>query len=111
GTVTRFDATTGAVDPGFTQITGLGFPAGLLAAPDGNGILVGELSNVDGDGSILRYGFDGTFIEVFAPAVDLNVGGFTEATALVLVNVPEPATWGMMAGVLASIALVSRRRR
>ncbi len=108
GTVSKFSALDGSVDGDFVTITGLGFPAGLLAAPDGNGILVGELSNVDGQGSILRYDFNGTFIEQFAPAV--ASGGFSEATALVLVNVPEPATCGMMAVALVSIACIARRR-
>jgi DNA-binding beta-propeller fold protein YncE len=107
GTVSKFDAITGVADPNFNMITGLGFPAGLLAAPDGNGILIGELSNMDGQGSILRYDFDGTLIGQFAPAVAVN--GFAEATGLLLVNVPEPTTCVLLAiAVVLTVGLARR---
>lgn len=107
GTVSRFDATTGALDPTFS-ISGLGFPAGLMLAPDGNGLLVGVLSDMGGEGAILRYDFSGNFVEEFAPAV--MTGGFSEATAMLLVNVPEPATCGFVAMALLPLGYIVRRR-
>lgn len=106
GTVHKFDATTGAVDPDFTTISGLQFPAGLMLAPDGNGILVGDLGQAIGEGIILRYDFDGTLIGPFATTAS---GGFSEATAMILVNVPEPAALCMIAVLVLSMAVVFRR--
>ncbi len=41
--VRAFNAITGAPDPAFTPITGLGFPESISIAPDGNSLLVGIL--------------------------------------------------------------------
>jgi hypothetical protein len=109
GTVSRFDVTTGAIDPGFS-IDGLMFPASLMLAPDGNGILIGVLGMADGEGSILRYGFDGALIEEFAAATLAPNAGFGEATGMVLVPVPEPATLGMMGAAIVSLVCFARRR-
>ena len=109
GRVDKYDATTGALDGGFTPITGLAFPASILAAPDGNGILVGTLGFADGTGSILRYGFDGTPLGVFAAAQLDPMNGFTEPTAMTYV-VPEPTAFALFAFGCA-FPLLRRRRR
>ena len=83
--IQRFDANTGAHDPTFS-VTGLEFPQGLLAAPDGNGFLVGILGVSNGAGHIARYDFDGNLLGTFAAHGN---GGFTEATAFI--EVPDPA--------------------
>jgi sugar lactone lactonase YvrE len=83
--IQRFDANTGAHDPTFS-VTGLEFPQGLLAAPDGNGMLVGILGVSNGAGHIARYDFDGNLLGTFAAHGN---GGFTEATAFI--KVPDPA--------------------
>ncbi len=90
GAVMKYDATTGQPDPGFTPITNLVFPASISLAPDGNGILIGVLG-LGGDGSIERYGFDGTHLGRFAAAgPDLNLG-FQEATGMLVVESPSGA--------------------
>ena len=43
GTLEKFNATTGLVDPTFTPATGLGFPQGVTLSPAGNNLLVGVL--------------------------------------------------------------------
>jgi hypothetical protein len=83
--IQRFDAHTGAHDPTFS-VAGLEFPQGLLAAPDGNGLLVGILGVSNGAGHIARYDFDGALLGTFAAHGN---GGFTEATAFI--EVPDPA--------------------
>lgn len=82
--IQRFDANTGAHDPTFS-VTDLTFPQGLLAAPDGNGLLVGILGVANGAGHIARYDFDGALLGTFAATGN---GGFTEATAFIAV--PDP---------------------
>jgi sugar lactone lactonase YvrE len=79
--IQRFDANTGAHDPTFS-VTDLAFPQGLLAAPDGNGLLVGILGVANGAGHIARYDFDGALLGTFAATGN---GGFTEATAFIAV--------------------------
>ncbi len=108
GRVNKYNATTGAVDGAFTPITGLQFPASLIAAPDGNGILVGDLGFVTGGGNILRYGFDGTLIGSFATANANPVNGFGEATGMVAV--PEPSSIGLMGIAFAMLGYAARKR-
>jgi len=83
--IQRFDVHTGAHDPTFS-VTDLAFPQGLLAAPDGNGFLVGILGVANGAGHIARYDFDGNLLGTFAST---GGGGFTEAT--MFIEVPDPA--------------------
>jgi len=106
GTVQRFDANTGVVDPSF-GLTGLEFPQTLLANPNGPGFLAGILGFTNGSGNISKYGYDGSFLGVFASA---GGGGFTEATAFVSV-VPEPATIGMLTCAAAALGFTMRRRQ
>lgn len=104
GQLNRFDATTGAIDPGF-NVSGLEFPQALLTAPDGNSLLVGILGLSNGTGNISHYATDGTFLGVFAAAGS----GFTEATAFI--KVPEPSSLALGGCALATVLLVARRRR
>ena len=106
GTIQRFNATTGAVDPSF-GLSGLAFPQTLLDNPNGSGFLAGILGFVNGSGSISKFGYDGSSLGVFANA---GGGGFTEATAFVSV-VPEPATIGMLTCAAAALGFTMRRRR
>jgi hypothetical protein len=90
GMVMKFDATTGEPDPAFTPIANLQFPASLVKAPDGNGILVGSLGFQDGVGRIDRYATDGTLIGLWAANSSENPElGFAEATGMVVVPSPE----------------------
>jgi WD40 repeat protein len=82
--IRRFELSNGQIDPSWA-ITGVGFPQDLAVAPDGNGFLAGILGFTNGTGNISRYAFDGTFLSTFAGT---NQGGFTEATAFVVV--PRP---------------------
>lgn len=105
GNIQRFDAATGAVDPSF-NVSGLAFPQGLAAAPDGNGLLVGILGFAEGEGNISRYDFSGNLLGVFATP---SANGFTEATAFAVVT-PEPTTIGLALTVVALSAYANRRR-
>jgi DNA-binding beta-propeller fold protein YncE len=105
GTVQRYDATTGALDPSF-GLSGLAFPQGLLANPNGPGFLAGILGFANGSGNISKYGYDGSFLGVFASA---GGGGFTEATSFVSV-IPEPTTIGMLTCAAAALGFTVRRR-
>ena len=84
--IQRFDLTTGLRDPNF-EITGLGFPQGLMHAPDGNGFLVGILGYADGQGHIAHYDFDGNLVGdgVFALSAQGTEMGFREVTAMIVV--------------------------
>lgn len=104
GTIQRYDATTGAVDPSF-GVSGLAFPQGLLANPNGPGFLAGILGFANGSGNISKYAYDGSFLGVFASA---GGGGFTEATSFVAV-VPEPATFGLLTLAVAALRFTVRR--
>jgi hypothetical protein len=86
--IQRFSLADGERDPSFL-VSDLAFPSGLVEAPDGNGILVGILGVVDGQGQIARYDFDGNLLGAFA---NHGGGGFTEATAFIVV--PERSTVG-----------------
>jgi hypothetical protein len=93
----KFDITGApAVVNSFT-INSLAFPQGVIAAPDGNGLLVGVLGTIAGTGNISRIGFNGALdpISVFAPNGD-GTNGFQEATAMVVV--PEPASVTQVTG-------------
>jgi hypothetical protein len=79
--IRRFALSNGQIDASW-GITGVGFPQDLEEAPDGNGFLAGILGFANGSGNISRYAFDGTFLGTFAGA---GQGGFTEATAFVVV--------------------------
>jgi hypothetical protein len=81
GNIQRFSLADGQHDPSF-NVSGLGFPSSLVAAPDGNGFLVGILGFADGQGHIARYDFNGNLLGTFA---DHGGGGFTEATAIFVV--------------------------
>jgi hypothetical protein len=109
GRLNKYNATTGAVDAAFNAPTNLPFPASMIAAPDGNGILVGVLGATDGDGNISRFGFDGTPLGVFAQASPGN--GFREPTGIIYVNVPEPATVGLLGIAVLAFGAVAGRRR
>ena len=86
--IQRFRLADGERDASFS-VTGLAFPSGLAEAPDGNGFLVGILGFIDGQGHIARYDFDGNLLQTFA---NHGGGGFTEATALLVV--PERSLIG-----------------
>jgi sugar lactone lactonase YvrE len=111
GRVNKFNATTGAVAAGFNAPTGLAFPASMVRAPDGNGILVGVLGFADGTGNISRFGLDGTPLGVFASAQANPANGFREATGIIYVNIPEPSTVGLFGTAILACGVVSARRR
>jgi hypothetical protein len=79
--IQRFRLEDGELDASF-NVSGLAFPSGLAAAPDGNGFLVGILGIANGEGHIARYGFDGNLLGTFA---NHGNGGFVEATAFIVV--------------------------
>jgi hypothetical protein len=106
GTLRKYDATTGAADGAFA-VNGLSFPQGIIAAPDGNGMLVGILGFAAGGGNISRFGFDGTSLGVFASAQADPMNGFTEATSMLVV--PEPSSIAIFGVALAMFVLVARR--
>jgi hypothetical protein len=83
GNLQRFQLADGVRDASF-NVSGLAFPQGLLAAPAGDGLLVGVLGIANGAGRIAHYDFDGNLLGdgIFAEA---GQGGFSEATALVSV--------------------------
>lgn len=81
---------------------GLAFPQAIMAAPDGNGILVGILGVSNGAGHIARFNTGLTTTSVFAPAGI----GFTEATAFVHVT-PEPSSLAL--AMLAAAGLLALR--
>jgi len=113
GTLSKFQLTGGgfAPYPGFTMPTGLAFPADLIPAPDGNGLLVGELGINAGtsDGQITRFSFDGAELGIWALPVTDPALGFTEPTALVAV--PEPSSLMLAGAALAAFAAAAVRRR
>jgi DNA-binding beta-propeller fold protein YncE len=109
----NIDPVTGAatLDASFNNntgaVTGLAFPQGMMLAPDGNGMLVGILGSGEGQGSIARYGFDGTLLGTWASP---GGGGFGEATSFVYA-VPEPSVLILTAMGCTSLGLAARRRR
>jgi DNA-binding beta-propeller fold protein YncE len=110
GRVNKYNATTGAVDASFNAPTNLAFPASMIRAPDGNGLLAGILGAQDGQGNISRFGFNGAPLGVFAMAQMDPANGFGEPTGILYVNIPEPATVGLLGiAVLASGVVVRRR--
>jgi len=82
--IRRFALSSGQMDAAW-GISGVGFPQDLEEAPDGNGFLAGILGFTNGSGNISRYAFDGAFLSTFAAP---SAGGFTEATAFVVVPTP-----------------------
>jgi DNA-binding beta-propeller fold protein YncE len=110
GRVNKYNATTGAVDASFNAPTNLAFPASMIQAPDGNGLLVGILGAQDGQGNISRFGFDGAPLGVFAMAQMDPANGFGEATGIIYVNIPEPATVGLLGIAMLVSGIVVRRR-
>jgi sugar lactone lactonase YvrE len=109
GLVQRYNATTGVVDPSF-GISQLAFPQALIPNQGGSGFLTGILGYQNGTGYIAEYGFNGLPVGdgVFASP---GGGGFTEATALAWVAIPEPATCGMLTSALVALGFTMRRRR
>jgi hypothetical protein len=87
-TIQRFNLADGQRDPNFL-VSDLAFPSSLVEAPDGNGFLVGILGVADGQGQIARYDFAGNLLGTFA---NHGGGGFTEATAIIVV--PERSLLG-----------------
>jgi DNA-binding beta-propeller fold protein YncE len=110
GTVSRYNATTGALDNTFS-INGLIFPASLSLSPDGNSLLVGVLGFANGTGQIAQYNFDGTPVGdgIWAAAQNSISLGFSEATGIVVV-VPEPSSLVLVGVAIASLGLAARRR-
>jgi fibronectin-binding autotransporter adhesin len=95
GRVAAYNLTTGALDPAFTPITGLGFPASVTLAPDGQSLLVASLGFANGGGKIERYSLSGQFLATVAmPQTNPNAG-FEEPTAIVMVSdgTPQSETW------------------
>jgi hypothetical protein len=82
----------------------------MIRAPDGNGILVGILGFTDGSGNISRFGFDGTPLGIIASAQANPASGFGEATGIIYVNVPEPATVGLLGIAVLAGGVVAGRR-
>lgn len=90
-TLQRFHLSDGSPDATF-GVSGLAFPQGIMAAPDGNGLLVGILGYAAGNGHIAHYDTDGNLVGdgIFAAP---GGGGFSEAT--VFITTPNaPATPG-----------------
>lgn len=83
GTIRRFHLADGSLDAAFA-VNGLSYPQGLMASPHGNGLLVGILGVINGQGHIAHYDFSGALIGdgVFAAP---GGGGFTEGTAFITV--------------------------
>jgi autotransporter-associated beta strand protein len=95
GRVAAYNLTTGALDPAFTPITGLGFPASVTLAPDGQSLLVATLGFAANGGKIARYSLSGQFLGTVAtPQTDPNAG-FEEPTAIIMVSdgTPVSETW------------------
>jgi autotransporter-associated beta strand protein len=95
GRVGDYNLSTGALDPAFTPVTGLGFPASITLAPDGQSLLVATLGFAAAGGQISRYSLTGQFLGTVAtPQTDPNAG-FEEPTAIVMVSdgTPVSETW------------------
>ena len=109
GTVSRYNATTGALDNTFS-IAGLVFPASLILAPDGNSLLVGVLGFANGTGQIAQYDFSGNPVGdgVWASAQNNPSLGFSEATGMVVV--PEPSSMVLVGIAIVSLGLAARAR-
>ncbi len=84
GRVAAYNLTTGVADPAFTPITGLGFPASVSLAPDGQSLLVATLGFAAGGGTISRYTLGGQFLGIVATPQTDPSAGFEEPTAIVM---------------------------
>ena len=95
GRVAAYNLTTAALDPAFTPITGLGFPASVTLAPDGQSLLVATLGFAAGGGKIARYSLSGQFLGTVATPQTDPSAGFEEPTAIVMVSdgTPVSETW------------------
>jgi hypothetical protein len=115
GRIGKFNVLTGAPDASFGTgglITPpLSFAAGLTGTNDGAGFLVSMLTfATTGAGRIDRYLYDGTHVGVWANNSSANPAlGFVEATAILSVVVPEPAT--AAGGMMIAMGLAGMRRR
>jgi autotransporter-associated beta strand protein len=92
GRVAAYNLTTGALDPAFTPITGLGFPASVTLAPDGQSLLVATLGFAAGGGKIARYSLSGQFLGTVATPQTNPNAGFEEPTAIVMVSDGTPVS-------------------
>ncbi len=90
GRVAAYNLTTGALDPAFTPITGLGFPASISLAPDGQSLLVATLGFAAGGGKIARYSLAGQFLGTVATPQTDPSAGFEEPTAIAMVSDGTP---------------------
>lgn len=92
GRVAAYNLTTGALDPAFTPITGLGFPASISLASDGQSVLVATLGFAAGGGMISRYSLSGQFLGTVATPQTDPSAGFEEPTAIVMVSDGTPVS-------------------
>jgi hypothetical protein len=110
-TLKKFDAVTGAPDAAFGTggtVATDPFPASIAVAPDNNNsLLVGILTNDNGQGFINRYGLDGGNQGIWANHVTSPSQGFQEATGLLAI--PEPSS--LLACIPAMLMVRLHRRR
>jgi autotransporter-associated beta strand protein len=95
GRVAAYNLTTGALDPAFTPITGLGFPASVTLASDGQSLLVATLGFAAGGGKISRYSLSGQFLGTVATPQSDPSASFEEPTAILMVSdgTPVSGSW------------------
>lgn len=92
GRVAAYNLSNGAVDPAFTPIIGLGFPASVALAPDGQSLLVSTLGFAVGGGKIARYSLSGQLMGTVATAQTDPNAGFGEPTAILMVSDGTPVS-------------------
>ena len=105
--VAAYNLTTGALDPAFTPVTGLGFPASITLAPDGQSLLVASLGFAAGGGAITRYSLSGQLLGTVAtPQTDPSMG-FEEPTAILMVSDGTPVSESWITNVDGLYGVVS----